>query len=137
MALVTIAHALFSWTEDGTARLATHGQTVDIDDSIVAEFEHLGVFEPAGDLHDAGDLDAATGVQDEPLSAGEPGTTEGTSIPNVTSTPPALDRPKTAATKAVWAAYAQKRGIDADALDKDEIIAAVTQLDTPKENTNG
>ncbi|MDV8023997.1 hypothetical protein [Rhodococcus sp. IEGM 1330] len=134
---MTIAHALFSWTEDGTARLATHGQTVDIDDSIVAEFEHLGVFEPERALPEATHPDTATEVQDEPLSAGEPGTTEGTSIPNVTATPPTSDRPKASATKAVWAAYAQKRGIDADALDKDEIIAAITQLDTPKENTNG
>lgn len=38
-------------------------------------------------------------------------------------------RPKAAATEAAWAAYAHKRGVATDGLNKDQLIAAVDKLD--------
>lgn len=117
MATKTIAHALFSWTENGVARLAMHGETVEIADAVIAEYEHFGVFEPDH-------------VEREPEP--EPVTTAPDSTP--APTPTVSKRPKNVAPEHVWQDHARQRGIDPDGMTKDEIIAYFTD----KENeSNG
>lgn len=44
----TIAHALARWIDpDGTPRLATHGQTIDVDEATVAALDAVGATTPA------------------------------------------------------------------------------------------
>lgn len=115
MTTKTIAHALFSWTEHGTTRLAVHGETVDIDDAVAAEYERFGVFfapepEPAPFVPTPEPAPAAP----EPVKA-------------------KARRPKNVATEQVWRKYAIDHGIDTDGMTKDEIIEHFTE----QENTNG
>lgn len=103
MAARTIAHALFSWTENGEARLATHGQTVEIDDDVIAAYERHGVFEPD---------EAAP----EPVAA-EPATR-----------PATLPVPRAASDKAAWLDYAAALDLHfATGVDKQHIIDTVTE----------
>ena len=127
MATVTIAHALFTWREDGDHRIAYHGDQVEIPDDIVERYRHLGAFD-----------DSAVVVK---LTTTEPGEED-----VINPTPPTVSkfdtvahdpkRPKNAATRPVWEAYAVGRGLDPAALEemnKDSIIAAINELDASLE----
>lgn len=129
MALKTIAHALFSWTERGQSRIAMHGQTVEIDDSVIAAYERFGVFAP--------DIDADPTIEladtEEPADDIAP-STEGDEDSSVTqpSAPVTVapKRPKSIALESVWQDYARERGLDPDGMTKDEIIAAFPAEET-------
>lgn len=116
MALKTIAHALFSWTENGIARMATHGETVDIDDDVIATYERFGVFEP--------DVVAVEPEPEEPPAdeAPAPALTEPTS-----PTPVISPRPRQTAPEHVWQEYAREHGLDPDGMDRHEIIRHFTE----------
>ena len=124
MAIVTIAHALFTWREAGDHRIAYHGDQVEIPDDIVDRYRHLGVFgSPA--------TNAVTAVADP--TENDPAPVNRGGIPTVALDP---DRPKNAATRPVWEAYAVGRGLDPAALEemnKDSIIAAINELDASLE----
>ncbi|WP_433608739.1 hypothetical protein [Prescottella agglutinans] len=120
----TVAHAVARWTDpDGTPRLATHGQTIDVDDDTAAALDSIGATTPAT-------VDLKSTVAGEETNAGEtapsPAATE--------AQPEAAPRPRQAAPIAEWTAHAIERGIPADVLDtlttKGQIIAAVNALDT-------
>lgn len=121
MAIVTIAHALFTWRENGDHRIAYHGEQANIPDDIVDRYRHLGAFEEPPTVTNI--------VTDNPgdlTDAAPP------SPPSKDPVPLDPNRPKNAATRPVWEAYAVGRGLDPAALEemnKDSIIAAINELD--------
>ncbi|WP_206489224.1 hypothetical protein [Rhodococcus sp. KRD162] len=131
MALKTIAHALFSWTENGTARMATHGQTVDIDDDVIATYERFGVFE--AEEADSPEPDSTEAAAATPPSLDRPEEKQeqaDLAAPAVVT----AERPRNVAPESVWQDYARERGLDPDGMTKDEIIAAFTEQEN---KTNG
>lgn len=123
MATVTIAHALFTWRENGDHRIAYHGEQANIPDDIVDRYRHLGAFDDAAVMVNLTTTEPAEGVVIM------------TTPPTVTkfdTVAPDPDRPKNAATRPVWEAYAVGRGLDPAALEemnKDSIVAAINELD--------
>lgn len=167
----TIVHALARWTDpDGTPRLATHGQTVDVDEATAADLDAIGATIPATTEKFsavAGDetredkrarITAALksephlsnrrhaeqiGVDHKTVGSIRKALEEAGEIPHPDDIvpPPALAdqprRPRPTATHEKWVAYAIARGIDrseAEASTKDEIIAAVDQIDEKEQH---
>lgn len=116
-----VAHALVRWIDPrGRRRLATHGQTIELDEHTAAELDKLGATIPVIDTADEDETSAPADPESDP-------DTEASRLRE--AFPERPDRPKQTAPKHVWAAYALALGIPEDqieALDKRAIIAAVT-----------
>ncbi|MDV8065543.1 hypothetical protein R4P64_03395 [Rhodococcus sp. IEGM 1366] len=133
MTLRTIAHALLTWSENGRAHTAFHGDLVDLPDDVIARFERFGAFESEAVVA----LKATVEEPVESTTAVTPAVAETVAeqpaLDPVTKPEPAqvitVEQPKFTATKAAWAEYATARGIAVDELDKNQIIFAVNQLD--------
>lgn len=166
----TIAHALARWTDpDGTPRLATHGQTVDLDEDTAAELDAIGATETATDVvmpsvaAEGSREDKRTriaealksephlsnrrhaeeiGVDHKTVGSIRKALEEAGEIPHASAVAPMpaaqqARRPRMTATTEKWVAYAKDRGIeptDAEGYTKDQLIAAVNQLDEEEQH---
>ena len=109
MATVTIAHALFTWRENGDHRIAYHGDVVDIPDDVVDEYTRFGAFAV------------------EPTPEPEPLPTPAAEEP-APADPALLSPPMNTAPKAAWVEYAVAKGYDrdeAEAANKPDLIKAL------------
>lgn len=107
MATVTIAHALFTWRENGEHRIAFHGNEVQIPDEVVDEYTRFGVFAP----------------DPEPQPGPEP-----IGVPEPVETVDLDARPADSALKEVWVEYAVRKGYgrdEAEAATKPELMKAL------------
>lgn len=120
MAEKTIRVAVWEYLNaEGRRRLAYFGDTVEIPESEIAK----------GELVDAFGIDSVE-PDDVQEAEPEPATTPVEVEPPAPAPSTAGDRPKNAAPKPIWEAYALKRGIENAAdLNKDELVAAVNALD--------
>ena len=120
MAEKTIRVAVWEYLNaEGKRRLAYFGDTVEIPESEIAK----------GELVDAFGIDSVA-PDDDAEAEPEPATNAVEVEPAVPASPAAGDRPKNAAPKPIWEAYALKRGIEnAAELNKDGLVAAVNALD--------
>lgn len=167
----TIAHALARWIDpDGTPRLATHGQTIDVDEATAADLDAIGATETAtevmmtpvateGSREDKRARIVAAlksephlsnrrhaeeiGVDHKTVGSIRRALEEAGEIPqpdDIVPPPAPADqprRPRPTATHEKWVAYAIARGIDrteAEGSTKDDIIAAVDQIDEKEQH---
>ena len=117
MPIVEIACAAVAVREGRSRRMRFSGDIVDVNEAEAERLLSIGAIDSIN-LGAGVDLPAAASEPEAPIDRNDLG------VP--ATLPP--ERPRSAAAKSIWEAYAAARGIDVTGLGKDEIIAAVDAL---------